>query len=252
MTAEPMLCPNCNRPVPATSINIDRLMAVCPSCSHIFSFGDPILTDSDGEKPKRSAPLTARKLKPPKSMSVDLLPAGIEISRRWMNSSVLFLTFFVVFWDGFLVVWYAISLSSGMWFMAAFATLHLLVGLALTYYVLAVYLNKTRVRLEGGTLKVITSPVYYHPPRVFYTQDIERIYIRRGAGANTNFRMKNSRTSSTSGEYNVMASLYGTSDQMLIGNLDEYEEAAFFKQELINYLGLDDEPYAGDYLPTYG
>ena len=55
-------------------------------------------------------------------MSRDILPIpeNIEIfhegftmyiRRKWFSPIFIFLTFFVIFWDGFLVVWYGLAIS---------------------------------------------------------------------------------------------------------------------------------------------
>jgi hypothetical protein len=35
-------CPNCGETIPAANINIQKTLAVCPECSHVFNFGDDV------------------------------------------------------------------------------------------------------------------------------------------------------------------------------------------------------------------
>jgi hypothetical protein len=48
----------------------------------------------------------------------------VVLVRRWFTPAVLFMAFFCVFWDGFLIRWYAIALSTKRirWLMAVGVT----------------------------------------------------------------------------------------------------------------------------------
>ncbi|MCA9915199.1 MAG: hypothetical protein KC496_17715 [Anaerolineae bacterium] len=56
-----LTCPNCGETVPAEHINIQQMVAVCPSCDSVFSFTAP---DEPGEKTKR------RKVKQPDDLTL--------------------------------------------------------------------------------------------------------------------------------------------------------------------------------------
>ena len=48
------------------------------------------------------------------------LGTTLEIRRRWFTAAVLFLVFFCVFWNGFMIVWHGMAFASGAWFMSLF------------------------------------------------------------------------------------------------------------------------------------
>lgn len=67
--------------------------------------------------------------------------------------------FFALFWDGFMIVWYTIAITGGIWPMALFGLLHLGVGVAMTYGVLVKLFNTTRLRIENGRLTFGSGPI---------------------------------------------------------------------------------------------
>jgi hypothetical protein len=248
--AKPLNCPNCDYAVPSEHINIDRMVAVCPTCDTIFRFGGggdemtaiPITDTSAGAsqssriaKPKGKR--KARKLRSSSRIKVydDTVTGGIEIHQRHWNSGAIFLTFFVIFWDGFLIMWYTIAFRTGEWVMAAFASIHALVGVVLTYWLLSSYLNKTRIAITSEQVKVTTSPVFVHAPRTFDSESIDQVYVRR-----TNYQVNGSY------HYEVMVSLFGEGNRKLSGGFQEYEDAAYIEQEVEAYLGIEDHPVTGE------
>ena len=77
----------------------------------------------------------------------------LQIVRKWFNFKFVFLTLFVIIWDGFLITWYAIAFSHSfqdafdMMFIL-FPLLHVSLGIGLTYYVLTGYINKTTIDVD--------------------------------------------------------------------------------------------------------
>ncbi len=91
---------------------------------------------------------------PPKGFSIDLLPKIV----------------FAIIWNGFLVMWYSISIStwsSGGWFSAFFALGHLGVGLWLILQILFVFFGQVRLHLDQNqiSLRYQLFGLRYHLPR---------------------------------------------------------------------------------------
>jgi len=55
-----------------------------------------------------------------------------------------------------MVVWMSIALNQGQWIMAAFGSIHALVGLGLIYFCVANFLNKTRME-RARTLQLTST-----------------------------------------------------------------------------------------------
>ncbi|MGK7949071.1 MAG: serine/threonine protein kinase [Xenococcaceae cyanobacterium] len=101
---------------------------------------------------------------PPKGFSVDLLPVIV----------------FATAWNGFLVIWYTAALnnwSSGGWFMALFAMVHLGVGIRLIIKILFTLFGKTLFYLdkEKISLKYQLFGLNYHRPRPAPRQTIIKL-----------------------------------------------------------------------------
>lgn len=87
-------------------------------------------------------------------------PPKLVIRFRWFRWIAVFLVFFCIAWDGFLVTWYTVGLTSGAPLIAlVFPILHVAVGVGMTYYTLALLVNRTRIAIEGGRLRVRHGPL---------------------------------------------------------------------------------------------
>lgn len=91
-------------------------------------------------------------------------PGRFLATRRWWTPSVIFLTFFALAWDSFLVFWYSTALGGGPpggfgLLMVVFPLVHVAVGVGLTWWVLATWLNTTRIEVAGGRLSCRHGPV---------------------------------------------------------------------------------------------
>jgi hypothetical protein len=160
MSAEQVHCPNCLALVPAVDINIAALVGKCGQCDHVFTL--PQGRDFQGEELSGELPDC------PSGIVHETGPGGeCYLRRRWFEPGLFGLLLFVIFWDGFLVVWYSIAFfavakqpgDNGLWMMVLFPVLHVAVGVSLTYYVLAGFLNKTQILIDGLDLHVRHRPI---------------------------------------------------------------------------------------------
>jgi hypothetical protein len=92
----------------------------------------------------------------PENLSIVHDRGTFIIRRRWFSPIVFFFVFFALFWNGFMVVWMSIALNQGQWIMAAFGSIHALVGLGLIYFCVANFLNKTRME-RARTLQLTST-----------------------------------------------------------------------------------------------
>ncbi|MHC4875790.1 MAG: hypothetical protein ACYTGL_04780 [Planctomycetota bacterium] len=157
MKAEQIYCPNCDRPVPADDINISALVGKCVGCDHVFQLEfaarDTAKTD---EEPSQPSGITL----------VEDSAGELAFERRWFHPQLFFMLIFCIVWDAFLIFWYSIALfgdpqmqDDGGWMMIVFPLGHVAVGICLTYYVVAGFLNRTTVRIADDRLTVRHGPV---------------------------------------------------------------------------------------------
>ncbi len=169
---------------------------------------------------------------------------------------MLFLLFFAIAWDSFLVGWYWL-LTSGPFGGAngmpgpfkliffVFPIAHVAVGVGLTYFVLAGLLNSTVVRVADGMLSVRHGPIPWRGNLDLPTDEIEQIYCQN--------KLHHSRNddghTTTSMQYEVHA-VISSQKKKLLGGLLEADQALFVEQRLERFLNLEDRPVPGEMTAT--
>jgi hypothetical protein len=246
-------CPNCKSAVPNGNINKRRLVAVCPTCDTVFQFGEPSAIPERGSDLPTTNPMgkakTGIKQKPHNVRPSRILrtfddpqTGGFEIHKQDRNSdgnvNMGFLVFFTLFWDGFMIIWFVIAFSSGALEMALFGSLHGAVGVGLTYWLLAHFLNTTRIVVTREAVEVITTPIYTHAPRRFKTAYIDQIYVRA-----TGYEVNGHH------HYEVMADTMAEGAVKVCGGFMKYTDAAYVEREIEHYLAIEDVPVPGEANP---
>jgi hypothetical protein len=139
-------CPQCGTAIPATQINVQKLVAICPACDHLFSFDPP-----NNAKTKR------RKVKKPEAFQIEESARGLHMAYRtnfrldrditFNNSLVLGLMF------SFAAI---LMVSAGELLVSAGFT----VWAAFSFYALALRVyNKTHIDMHSDTITVTRQPI---------------------------------------------------------------------------------------------
>ncbi len=176
----------------------------------------------------------------PKGVTIKTEGGGLVLERRWFGHQVWFLLAFCLFWDGFLVVWYAGALhglASGQGdglFLLLFPLLHVAAGVSLTWYALATLLNKTRIQVRSGWLEVQHGPVPWPRPPKLAVSSLDQLYavLKRGN--------KGSRS------YELHARQKDGTGHKLLGNLPSPDLVRFLEQRLESHLDIEDRPIANE------
>ncbi len=236
MSTTPLICPNCDNKIPTTNINVNRMVAVCHICDHIFQL-EPGLDVPPGEKSKRGKNKARPYQQPSNRIKVfDNLETGdLEIHHHHRTLQLIFLTIFTIFWDGFMIMWFGIAYSTNNWTMAAFGSIHALAGFGLTYWLLTSYLNTTRIVISQDDLTVTTAPIYVHAPRRIPLDDVIGASVKRSSWR-----------SNGQHHYEVYADVIQGGRRKIAGSLIEYHDAAFIKQEIERFLGIEDDHYSDE------
>lgn len=226
-----LVCKQCGAAIPSENINISKLVAKCTACHAIFRFEDQLGPAQE--------PVTTPRLEVPmpQGIQVDQLVSRLEITRRWFSLKIVFFTVFTLFWDGFMVVWFTIALSQGAWAMAAFGSMHGLVGLGLTYYVLAGYLNRTIITVNRSLLTITHAPLPWPGQKTLNPKDITQLYCKEQMHRNK---------SSVSYTYEVHGILRDNTHIKLVTGLDNSEQAFYLEQEIERFLAIEDQPVRGE------
>lgn len=163
---------------------------------------------------------------------------GLIITRRWFGWQTIFLTVFAIFWDSFLVFWYAIVAKEGAGLVfVLFPIFHVIAGVVITYLALAGWLNTTRVSINFEKITVISGPLPFLNNRAVESSAIRQLYSKE--------RITRSRNGTTS-HYDVHAILADERNIKLAGGLESSEQAVFLEQEIEKYLGIKDVPVKGE------
>ena len=161
----------------------------------------------------------------------------MQIKRKWFNFSFIFFTLFVIVWDGFLFNWYWMAFSSFNIMAIFFPLLHLSIGLGLTYYVVAGYLNKTFVDVDFDSLIIKHRPIPFWGNKNIRSKTLTQIYCKRDGP----YGFLNRAYS-----YSVRAITNDRENIELLSGLDSSEQALFIEQEIEKFLGITDRPIKGE------
>ena len=235
-----LACPNCATEIPSGNMNIEQTIAVCPNCDTVFDFSF-ISEGKSKEKTKQR-----RKMHPPKNFRVRDTDSGFEMDWGWFTPMAFFLTFFVIFWDGFLVFWYRMAFGMSGTFgggpdmiMFLFPLIHVGVGISMTYYTLALYLNRTTVGVNDERIQVKTGPLPYPwKDKLLPCSDIDQIYVKKKISHSKN---------GTTVTYEVRSLMLGATEEVLASGLSNAEFALFIEQEIEGYLGIENRKVYGEY-----
>lgn len=96
----------------------------------------------------------------PEGLHVATTLRGVIVTRRWWSWAIAVLIPFAIFWNGFLVFWYAMAFRPGTpLLMKLFPLIHVAVGVGIVYFIIASWFNRTEIRIESDALSVAHGPV---------------------------------------------------------------------------------------------
>ena len=219
-------CKNCHTHIPAHDININKAIAKCPECDHVFSFEEDIETHL--HKPEVIMP---------KNIEVLELRSELNMYRKWWGPKFLGIGFFALFWNGFMMVWFTMAISSGAYEMAAFGIIHALVGLGMIYWIIAGVFNTTEIRTTKNRFYINHGPVPWRGNREIDVSRINQFFTKMNISQNKN---------NTSYSYEVHAVLDGGEQIKVLGLMDTPEEALYIEQELERFLNIPDRRVSGE------
>ncbi len=238
-------CEQCGAPLQAADLHLDRGIAVCSACGGVLHLpdrggGEAKNSPTRAAKPKGDVPVPVR-------FAIEDDGHELLIRYRWFHPAVLFLLFFAIAWDSFLVFWYSMAFGGigppgafGL-IMILFPIAHVAVGVGLTYFVIASLLNTTHVRIADGTLSVRHGPVPWRGNLDLVADEIEQVYCKR----NTKRNRDDGGSVSSSMNYEVCA-VVGERQVRLLGMIMEPDQALFVEQRIERFLRIEDRPVPGE------
>jgi hypothetical protein len=161
----------------------------------------------------------------------------IGIIRKWFGLPIIILTFFVIFWDGFLFFWYSKAIQSQNTMFLLFPLIHVAAGIVLTYTAIAGYINKTYIRVDKSSIAIKDSPLPFFRNKTLNSSDIKQLFskekITGGRGG-------------SSVSYEVHAITKDKKRIKLLKGLESSEQALFIEQEIEKFLKIEDKRVKGE------
>ena len=246
-------CKACGLAIPAEDVNLDTGLAKCRSCQAVFGFLDQISAEqlptatlssgaSLGELPRPLAGM-------PQGYEVQGSGKNFSLTHTWRNWSLFFFVPFTIFWLGFLVVWYAGvgAMAPRMGVMALvfllFPLIHVAVGIGLAYTCVAMFVNRTIIRVDGMELTVRMGPLPFWGNKTFQIADILQLYCKE---VRHRHHDNDSSTYHHSYSYEVHVLKTGNTSEKLLGGFITPDQAIIVEQQLEQALGIADRRVPGD------
>jgi len=219
-------------------ISADSEMVVCLYCGNQYMFKLPARTPRSTEPAVRRKPLAPR----PAQVTVQKKGQSLEIRWRWFSVKYIPFAFFCVAWDAFLCFWYSIALGMftkhagpGLFFII-FPVAHLAVGVGMTYYTLAGFLNHSTLRVERNFFIVQHDPLIWWGEKKISINQLDQFYCQMKT------RMDEHHTQA----YKLCALLKDGRKIEMLPDLDSPDIALFIEQQLESWLKIPDQPVAGE------
>ncbi len=167
---------------------------------------------------------------------------GLHIVRRWFKPTAFLLLFFCFSWNSVAgsFFWEMLGAENLNLFALVISLIFLAPGVAICYFTLALFLNRTTVVLDRGKLTVRHSPLPWKGQLELEAAEIEQLYCKERTR-----RSKNS----VSKTYEVMLRTARRGEQVLVRGLEDPDQARYFEQRIEGALGLSDEGVSGEYEP---
>ncbi len=244
-------CGQCGAPFREADLQLDRSIAVCSACGSVQRLAGSTTVAAPDVSETPANRKSQGDVPVPDRFTVEDNGQELIIRQRWFQWGLLFLLFFAIAWDSFLVGWYSMFAGGGgppgvfgiVFFV--FPIAHVAVGVGLTYFVLAGFFNSTVIRVAEGVLSVRHGPLPWRGNLDLPIDGIEQIYCQNKLRTS---RDDDGRTT-TSMQYEVHAVVEGQK-RKLLGGLHEADHALFVEQRLERFLNLEDRPVVGEMTVT--
>lgn len=172
-------------------------------------------------------------------LQIDESQYGLSITIKWFKWVAVFLLFFCFAWNSFLFGFY--SMGDTPWFVYAFTSVHLAVGIGLSYFTLALFINKTYVHVDRGQIKIQHAPLPWIGSKTIDATQITQLYVRE---------VKNKgKKGAVSYTYELRAKFQNGLSTVVVGSsvMDDADVAHILEEKIEHYLGIDDQPVKGEH-----
>lgn len=234
-----LFCPKCGRPIPVDDVNLATALARCRACNNLFNVSTilPATTPTAASPDPRTQPI----LPVTRRFHMTEFAGTLNIHWRWFNITYLFLIFFCIAWDSFLVFWYSMAFGDRNvpWIMIVFPIAHVAVGVCLTYATLCGFLNSTTVTVSRDALTVRHHPLPWAGNRTLSAPSIRQLHCERSGSR--------SRNGGTVYSYSLFATLTDGQKLKLLGGFTESADPRLLEQKIESHLHIPQKRVVGEF-----
>jgi hypothetical protein len=176
-----LTCPKCGHFISGNDINIEKTVAKCGHCHHVFGFAYD--SSSSSLVPEQIIPQGIEEFK---------LRSELDIRLKWLETTSKggrwFLTLFTFLWNIILLPFVIAIIASGEWGVLLFLSFHLIVGMGLLWHMATVYMNQTSINVTKHQIKIRTTPLW-HPmskKKEIDTSQLKQLYVTKYVQSTSN------------------------------------------------------------------
>lgn len=222
-------CDRCQAEIREEHIDLEKGTAKCTSCNNIFDCRSQLEKDIDHRR---------ETIELPKSIRLTQEKERLTIVRHWLSAQLFYIAPLTLVWDAAFFIWYQNGMISTKTPLAlAYVIFHILVALALTYYCVAGFVNRTIISVSSGMLHAIDTPLTFLRNIDIVVDELDQLYAKE---------KKHRGKKLTWSSYEVHAILKTNKTVRLVAGLNTVEQALFIEQVLEDYLRIKDRPVDGE------
>ncbi len=222
-------CDHCHKEVKTENIDLKKGTAKCTDCNNIFDCRSQLQTEIDYRRDT---------IELPRNIKLKKDERHLVIEYRWLSSQLIYLAPFCLCWDAAFIIWYRVGfISTESLLASAYLLFHVVFGIALTYYCIAGFLNRTIISVTEGILRVVDTPLTFFRKISISLEELDQLYARE--------RIHRGKKLSWS-SYEVHAILKPEKTIRLATGLNTAEQALYIEQVVEDHLEIRDRPVEGE------
>jgi len=228
-------CPNCESEIFSDDINIDKAIAKCHNCHHVFPFEEEVKKKSRGGRRKE--------IFQPEGIEMFRLRSELNIDYKWRNtqSTNYFMLFFTMVWNAMILPSAFAAVMSGDLISLLFMSIHIGVGVWLLLGQLSKFINSTFITVDERYLTIENRPISnpWFKNKQIPVKDIEQVFVKKKNTGSVN-------GNPTYGYSIVAIEKKWKREIPIIEGMSKADKALFIEQEIEYFLGIEDRKVRGE------
>lgn len=173
----------------------------------------------------------------PEKIELNEYPDYLHITRKWFGMQVVFMTVFALFWNVFLVRFYAgMDEEATDAFTSLFPLIHVAVGIGVSYYAIVGWFNKSNIFVSRDAIEINHKPLPWFGHKKLKSSDLKQLYTKEKVSSSRN---------GTTVTYELHAVLNNGTNTKLLSGLENSEQGLYIEQEIEKYLNIKNTPIKG-------